>query len=386
MTGQADDVSGAVPSPTAPSRTMAAAAVVAAWAVLGLLSSFDSYLLGLVEGTPRGFGSALVRQMPRWLLWAALTPVVLWLGRRVPFRRRRWWIPVGFHAAAGTGIALVHLALTFLLLLPQMPDLAPGQDPWRLFALFLASQLHFGLLGYGTILGVGFAVEYHRRLLARDVREAHLEAQLVQSRLRALQNRLHPHFLFNTLHTASVLIDDRPKDARRVLSRLGDVLRNLLERTDVREIPLAHEIELLKPYLEVQEIRFHDRLSVDLDVPAEVASVRVPSFLLQPLVENAVAHGIGSRAGTGRVEIRARRRNDALEIRVANTHVGRPPPPPEKWTSGIGLSTTRERLDRRYGGDADLELAVDGELTTATVSLPWRPREQAKSERSAAVG
>jgi signal transduction histidine kinase len=377
MTAQSSDV---------PSRAVTAAAVVAAWAALGLLSTLDSYLLNLFEGSPDAIGSVLARQMPRWLLWALLTPPVLWLGRHVPFERRPRWVPILFHAAAGTTIAILHLALTFVFLLPWLPQFAPGQEPARMFGLFITSQLHFGLLGYGTILGAGFAVEYHRRLVARGVREARLEAQLVQARLQALQTRLHPHFLFNTLHAASVLIDERPKDARRVLSRLGDLLRDLLERTDVREILLADELDLLRPYIEIQEIRFHDRLTVELDVAVEVMPARVPSFLLQPLVENAVDHGIGARAGAGRVEISARRRDgsrpgESLEIRIANTHPDRPPPAPDSWKPGIGLSATRERLEKLYGDRAGLEIAVAGGLTTVSVRLPWI----ASSEREGVV-
>lgn len=373
------------PSTEPPARFATALAVVAAWGALGLLSTVDSYLLSVVEGSPRPFGSVLVRQMPRWLLWAALTPAVLWLGRRVPFRRRRWWVFAGFHAAAGTAVALLHLALTFTLLLPSMSDLAPGTSSWRLFALFLTSQLHFGLLGYGTILGAGFAVDYHRRLVARDVREARLEGQLVEARLQALQIRLHPHFLFNTLHAASVLIDERPRDARRVLSRLGDLLRDLLERTDVHSIPMEEELELLRPYLEVQQIRFHDRLVVDLDVSPEAREALVPSFLLQPLVENAIDHGIGARAGSGRVEISARCRERELEILIANTHTGPPPAPPESWRSGVGLSTTRERLERMYGREAGLDAQVDDSRTTVTVRLPLEAAE-AESRREVADG
>lgn len=354
----------------------AVAVVAAAWGGLGLLASLGSYVLSFVDRPVVSPGVALARQMPRWLIWALLTPLVLWLGRKVPFDARPRWFAIAFHAVAGTGVAVVQTLATagsFLLLMPGIADQF-GVGSYLL--AFLGSQVHFAVLGYGAIVGAGFAVDYHRRLRARELAAARLETELVSAQLRALQTRVHPHFLFNALHALGVLIEENPVAARRIVSHLGDLLRRVLDRTEAQEIPLADELELLDPYLEIERLRFQDRLTVAVDVQDDARSALVPVFILQPIVENAVRHGIERHAGEGRLDVRAVVQEDRLVIEVDNAAGNRDTTPPGAWREGIGLSTTRERLRMLYGRRHEVHIETRDGRTRVALRIPLR-RESA---------
>ncbi len=216
---------------------------------------------------------------------------------------------------------------------------------------YSGTRFQMGVLLYGAILGLGRGLDAWRRLGEREAQAERLEAQATAARLEALASRLHPHFLFNALHTVGALIDEEPARARHLLAELGDLLRDVLAEPAATEVPLDEELRLLHRYLAIEEARFADRLRVELDPPGVLADVPVPRLLLQPLVENALRHGIAPRAAGGTVRLGFSTDGGQLVITVANdgTAVRQP------IREGVGLGTTRERLATRYGGRASLD-------------------------------
>jgi LytS/YehU family sensor histidine kinase len=236
------------------------------------------------------------------------------------------------------------------------------------------------VLTYWAIIGGYHALEYHSRFRASEVnaarlaaRAARLEASMTEARLNALRMELHPHFLFNTLNAISGLVRRREIDAAvRMLARLGELLRVTLERGSVQQVPLERELSFLRLYLEIERIRFHDRLEVDFEVDPDALDALVPTLILQPLVENAVRHGVARLTGPGRVGVHAAREDGKLVLQVADTGAGFPAGN-GGTRLGVGLSNTRARLEQLYGADAALTLGnapAGGALVTVT--LPFR--------------
>jgi LytS/YehU family sensor histidine kinase len=243
----------------------------------------------------------------------------------------------------------------------------------------LTSQLHISVLIYGTILGVGYAFNYYVKFREREARASQLEAQLAQAQLHALKMQLHPHFLFNTLNGISGLVrDGSNKAAVRMIAGLSDLLRHTLDTEAQQEVPLRRELEFLELYLDIQQMRFPDRLRVRMEVAPETLDAQVPNLILQPLVENAVRHGIAPRAAPGTVGISARRDDSLLEIKVYDDGPGLRPNTRTGEGGGIGLANTRARLAQLYGTGHrfDVRDRPEGGVE-ATLVVPFRlSREQ----------
>jgi LytS/YehU family sensor histidine kinase len=264
---------------------------------------------------------------------------------------------------------------------------------WRepIFSFRFAQNLHQRLIGrlpidvifYWTIVGVGYAFEYYRRFREQqlqaaglELRATRLETQLARAQLQALKMQLHPHFLFNTLHAISALMDDDIKGARRMIARLSELLRLTLEGAGRQEVSLRQELDALERYLEIEQIRFQDRLKVHLAVEPETLDASVPNLVLQPIVENAVRHGIAPRSSAGRIEIRAERRDGMIELQVIDDGPGLHPYGegcPDEFREGIGLANTRARLRRLYGDEHCIEIrnADEGGLVVK-LAIPFR--------------
>ncbi|MFI5232901.1 MAG: sensor histidine kinase [Gemmatimonadales bacterium] len=224
------------------------------------------------------------------------------------------------------------------------------------------------LFDFAAITGVAHALRYYREVRDRERAAAELKAQLVQARLDVLRGQLHPHFLFNGLNAAATLMHEDVNAADRMLTELGDLLRTSLERSQA-EITLGEELDLASRYLAIMQHRFSDRLRVRSSVDDSVRGALVPTLLMQPLLENALEHGIARRPGVGIVEIAARRENGALLVSVTDDGPG----PPDSLSSGIGLSNTRARLEQLYGSGAALVLeSADGIGARAIVRIPYR--------------
>lgn len=244
------------------------------------------------------------------------------------------------------------------------------------FGRSLARLWYIDLAIFIGIVGVAQSVIYSRKLREKDLEAAELRRQLVEAQLAALRAQLQPHFLFNTLHTIGVFTRKDPEAANRILALVGDLLRRSLETVRTQEISLREELEFLKPYIEIQRTRFQDRLSIYVQVEEDTLDCRVPSLVLQPLVENAVRHGVEARAGEGVIHIRGRRDGPDLVLEVEDDGVGLPvgagggPPMRE----GMGLGNTRERLSRLYGSRGELKLEPAPEAgVLASVRMPFLP-------------
>lgn len=355
-----------------PARRFRFVVMPAAWVVFGVLTTIQGYVFSAVEGEPVTLGIAALRQLPVWPTWALFTPFILWLGERVPIARARWRGQVLFHLMSGLVVAAAHSFLAIALYGVMFADTFQNQRLSEMFVSFLAARVHFSVFTYWAVLGTGYAFSYYQELRRRQLSASRLEAELARAQLQALQMQLHPHFLFNTLHAVSVLVEENPSAAKRMITGLGDLLRLTMETSGVQEVTLREELDFLRLYLEIEQIRFHDRLSVQFDIPDEALDVRVPVFILQPVVENAIKHGIAQRAGAGSIAIGASRDDGRLTLWVWNDGGAPSRSSAALWRDGVGLGTTRARLDHMYGHDGSIDIRSDAHAVRVEVTLPWQ--------------
>ena len=318
---------------------------VGGWTLVGLLFGSQAVLYSLYSGRPRVV-LPLASALADWYSWAVLAPAILAVGRRFPLVRPGWWwrsFPVLF--LAGLVFTAVKIALRTGLghLVPNLPTMP--------FNIVVLAQFHIQVATFWVILGIGAAFEYYGKYRERELRASQLESRLAQSQLEVLRTQLQPHFLFNTLHTISAFMQEGEiENADRMISRLSDLLRLALESGGVQEVPLRQEMDFLRRYLEIQQIRFQDQLRVTLDVPDELLDAFVPSLILQPLVENAIKHGVTPRAEGGEVRVEVARDDGRLRVAVRDDgpglsrEIGR-----VSSGSGVGLANTRARLEQLYG-------------------------------------
>jgi LytS/YehU family sensor histidine kinase len=326
----------------------------------------------------------LSETLTAWLIcayiWLALTPLVLYLARRFPLERGRWLGNSLTHLASSAVFAALQLGV--YVLIASWVGLEIGKLPFlEAFRNQFISEFHFDVLTYWAIIGLSHAADYYRKARERELRASQLETRLAQAQLDALRMQLHPHFLFNTLNSISVLMAEDVKAARRMLIRLSDLLRASLENEGAHEVSLKEELEFLKNYLEIEQTRFQDRLTVRLDVDPAALAARVPNLILQPLVENAIRHGVAPRASAGLVEIRARRQNGMVQLQVRDNGAGLASASPEQLSDGIGLSNTRARLEQLYGASHQFEMTnADGGGFVVTLSIPFRNRADSSGD------
>jgi signal transduction histidine kinase len=297
-------------------------------------------------------------QLAIWLAWVALAPVALWLRRRWPIERGTLKRALPVHSAAVVLLCAVHSCMVLLTmwLIMQAGQPLPEQQLTGLLAYWWVRDLPFCALFYGLVLGIGSASDYYRQFRERQLRTSQLEAQLAQAQLQMLKMQLHPHFLFNTLNGITGLVRDHDNAAAvQMLVGLSDLLRQTLDNAGKQEVRLCEELEWLELYLKLQQIRFSDRLQVSVDAAPETLEALAPNLITQPLVENAIRHGLAPRAAPGSVSLSARRVNGRLELRVCDDGVGLP----EGWRmasgKGVGLLNTEARLRQLYGADFTLE-------------------------------
>lgn len=337
------------------------------WTLLALSYTASNGISEISEGHAAAWLRLAVWNLSNFYLWMALTPLVAWLGRLGAADWRRFWT---LHLPCSLALALVQsvamLAIFWWLC-------GPGHMPVTTFTDYLRVEFvyrfHLGWLTYWILLAALRGLETRRRLRDERLRSAELETQLVQSQLQTLRMQLQPHFLFNTLNAISALALSDPMQARLMIARLSDFLRLTLEERHAQQVPLARELQLLDCYLGVQQVRFQDRLTVRMDVAADTARAAVPAMILQPLVENALRHGLLDKPGPGILHIATRRDGDELQLRVDDDGLGLPQPAPSE---GLGLGTTRARLRALFGEAARLELSrrpAGG--TRAELRLPY---------------
>jgi signal transduction histidine kinase len=342
------------------------------------------YLSSSLFGRSVTWRQAITYSLGDWYVWALLSVPITWFARRYHLERHNWHRRLVIHLAAGAVVSLTYTALRSLVGLWQ---LSASGDPMLFSAAFkplLVKIWHFNLLIYWVIVAVSQAFDYYRRYRERELHASQLEKHLVQAKLQALQMQLNPHFLFNTLHSISSLMHKDVEAADRMIMRLSDLLRAALDSADTQEVTLRKELELLQLYLGIEQIRFGERLTVKLDVAPEALEAQVPNFILQPLVENAIRHGIEPRARPGRIELNARRQANVLSLEVCDNGKGIQTAKPAR--EGVGLSNTRARLRELYGEAHQFELGPqpDGGLRVA-MTIPYHteigPDENSNSNR-----
>jgi signal transduction histidine kinase len=361
-------------------------AILAFWTCFGLLESAKAYVSTRLRGSPSTWAHALAGNMPWWFMWALLTPAVFALARRYRLDRRPAGGAIAVHAVASAGSALVHIipvgALYFFTHARFNPDGPPLPTMLR---NFVDGYGLLDMLTYWAIVGGYYALEFHRRMRATELEASRLQLQAAElrgltqeARLHALRMELNPHFLFNALNAISGLVRRSDRDtAVAMLARLGDLLRVTLRRDTAEVVTLERELECLDLYLQIERVRFSDRLHIDIDVPDPLRDALVPTLILQPLVENAVRHGIAPTPGPGTIRIQARPAGDQLRIAIADTGPGWNGDQPRG--EGLGLSNTRARLVQLYGDAASLLAgAAHGGGTIVTLILPYRAAEPAR--------
>ncbi len=325
------------------------------WAIPGIIGGLSLRLLTVgAEKTPEiGLGRALVWQLLAWIPWAVWTALAIWLVRRLPFTRKRWPVALLFHVIACVAVGSIQILSVVFLDRFFWP--VPMESPVGVHirdAFFRLAD--FFVVIYMAVVATGLGVDYFRRYREQQVAAERLRTEMVQAQLLALRSQLNPHFLFNALNSVISLMDRDVPAAQRMVARLGDLLRLSLNATET-EVSLERELALVKQYLEIERIRFGDRLTITVDVPRELLELPVPNLVLQPLVENAIVHGVGPRPGPGRVTVQAHQMGDTLLLRVlddglglngADSNVG----------FGIGVGNTRARLAAIYGAGASLTL------------------------------
>ena len=297
----------------------------------------------------------VIREVPVWYIWLAMSPGIFALGRRFPLLGRRWFPNALVHLVASAVFVMIGITIFFVVIWPLFRVDRPGvgffEAVWRSYR----SRFAVFMIVYFAILTLHQALDHYREAQRKSLREAHLETMLERSRRDLLRMQLHPHFLFNTLHAVSALMERDTTAARRMITRLSDLLRLSLENDAQHEVTLEEEMEFLDKYLEIQRIRFGDRLSVDYRIDDEARNILVPRLLLQPLAENAITHGLSRMEGPGTLTVEAVRNNGRLVIRVLDDGPGVPDGGPKR--EGVGLGNTRQRLEHLYGDDQRLTLA-----------------------------
>jgi two-component system LytT family sensor kinase len=350
------------------------------WTFMALLTSANSLIDPRARGlTPISPSAPVALAFIEAYVWAVITPLVFWLANRFQLERAQWLpraallfvVGMAFSIAVDVLIGMLRFEVFYV----ATGRLAELGAVWRLTHLWFINEF----IVFIAILAGGIARDYFLRYRARreeairfQAQAAQLQAQLSDARLAALRTQLNPHFLFNTLHAVSALVERDPKGVRRMIARLSELLRTTLDGADEQEVPLEEELTFVQRYLEIMQIRFQGRLVVHSHIDEDVQDALVPNLILQPLVENAIKHGVTKITEAGRIEIEAERAGDSLVLRVRDNG-----PPLEEQElradEGIGLRNTRARLSQLYGAAQGLVLrtARDGGVI-AEVTIPFR--------------
>lgn len=353
-------------------RSVSLGLIWGAWTIVAIFFTGQVYMMYYSEKRIP-LGRAFFVQSTACYLWALATPLVLWLARSFRIDRRNWPRKVLAHALMSIALSTFLISFHFVIYMYFLGH-ASEITPFRAFQ-YVFYNLDRWLLTYWLIVLMSHAFNYYNSYRKGELKASQLRTQLVQSQLEALKMQVHPHFLFNTLHSISALLSKDTEAARRMITRLGDFLRLTLENAGTQEVTLQQEMEFLNGYLEIERIRFQDRLTTHVKVDPRVLDVRVPNLILQPIVENAMRHAIATHSSAGRIEIVAAPRNGVLRIQIKDngpglsadqslaSYVGK----------GLGLANTKARLERMYGSKHRFELTNDpvGGLLV-TLEIPRR--------------
>ncbi|HTF42566.1 MAG TPA: histidine kinase [Terriglobales bacterium] len=348
--------------------------IASIWSGLALFDATQTVLVMRAEGMHHAWVKLFVTTALSWLPWALATTLVLRLGRRFPPVQLRPLLTWPAHLAACAAIGLIFAAWTAWLDVLLNPY--ANSSASRAFAAIWLDRFYNGLLAflvlYAAILTIGFVLDSRDRMAFQQTETARLNEQLAKAQLDALRRQIEPHFLFNTLNAVSGLVRERSNDAAvNMIAELSSFLRRVLDDSTRQQVPLGEEMEFAQKYLDIQKVRFAERLQLSVDVPRELYPAQVPSLILQPMVENAVKHGIAKRTQGGAIRIAASHSNGMLTVSVCNDG----PSLPADWemvATGIGIANVRTRLQSLYGDAFELSMRnQDAGGVVVSVSLPF---------------
>ncbi len=358
-------------------RRQSALIIFGGWTLFGVFFSLQSYLNSIYFGRPVDFIYPFFAWTSCGYLWALLTPLILRLGRRFPIEKGALLKSITIHLLFASFLSLLQIGMYVFVRQWLIGDSSKPFSPLLSFQNFIVAEFHINLLLYFTVLGLQQAFDYYRRYREREQRAAQLEleaaqleTQLARAQIDALKMQLQPHFLFNTLNTISVLMEEDTAAANRMLMRLSELLRVTLKSASTNEISLRQELDFLRSYLEIEQTRFQDRLKIKIEAPTETLDARVPNLILQPLVENAIRHAVAPRAEETRVEIFAERQNGhlLLVVRDDGDGIGKN----DSKSGGIGLANTRARLEKLYGAAQTFEISQPEESgLQISITIPF---------------
>jgi two-component system LytT family sensor kinase len=345
------------------------------WTSVGAYFGSQFYVMMQGEKNPVPWSRAFTVNLVHYHLWGLVSLIILALLKRYPIEPARWWRALALHLPAS--LLLTVLELTAAELILGKLGIGSSQNLGYRLRLNFKLNFHGAYPTYWAVLAVASVRDYYLKYRARELQSSQLEAQLSAAQLQALKMQLHPHFLFNTLNGIAALMHQDVEAADRMLARLSELLRIALDSAEQQEVALRQEMDFLDRYLEIQKMRFRDRLTVKLELDPETLDAMVPNLILQPLVENAIRHGIEPRSAPGEVVIRASRAGDRLELQVSDDGPGMPA---NGAGQGVGLANTRARLQQLYGAAHQLTFSNGpaGGLVIV-LSLPFRLRGAEKS-------
>lgn len=349
------------------------AALVAGWLFLGLMLSLEVYFNARADMQMAriDFVEVAIPQFGRAAMWAAMAPLILQMRTKLPLHRGHWFGGVAFHV----GMSFVVMATYYLgRMFAYRTFFEPSEtDFWRAARDNFYGRNLIDMAYYWGVLAFGYSLEIYQRYKTEELKAAQLEARLVETELKALREQLRPHFLFNTMNTIAVLVREGKNDeAVNLIARLSSLLRMSLDATHVPEVTLRQEMEFLERYIEIQQARFSDRLAVGIAIEPAAMEARIPNLLLQPLVENAILHGVAQKSGPGRVDVSGCVRDGRLHLEVRDDGPGLGNGP-KRAKEGIGLTNTRERIAKIYGAAGQLSLRSEsGRGVTVQIVLPCR--------------
>ena len=350
------------------------AIIWAIWTFIGLVFTLQFYFAAYRSARAMPFIDAVSMQMIWAYVFALGTPLILWIVSRMPLDRDSWIRIALLHVPISIVLSVVLTALGRVLIWLRWDWQSGKPLTFESIVRFVLLNFTEAMAIYMLIALIVYAFSYYRRFREGQVRTLQLEAQLSQAQLHALKMQLHPHFLFNTLHSISSLLNKDPEVARKMITRLGDFLRLTLENSGAQEVTLRQEMDFLGCYLEIERIRFQDRLITHLDVAQQTLDAKVPNLILQPIVENAIRHAIAPRSTPGRIEIEAKQRNGTLRIQVRDNGPGLSQHRTYEnvFKKGLGLANTETRLAQLYGRAHSFNLSNNPEGgLIVTLEIPF---------------
>lgn len=351
--------------------------VIGILTILALLSASQTALMRSLRDRPGNFWIMARYEMIIWQVWGVFVPFIFLVSKKYPLEHRVMWGNLLLHILISAAVVLLYFTIYI------MYDRAffsfythPEWSFWKCMLVYIASKFHWNFITYWGILGVMNTFEYQRKFKERELKAIQLESQLFQAQLQALKMQLHPHFLFNTLHTiASMVRQEEKKEAVKMLTGLSELLRMALEQGQKQEITLKEEMDFVNTYLAIEQVRFNDRLVLDIRIATDVLDLLVPNLLLQPLVENAVKHGLTKKLSAKVLKIQAQQKEGQLHIYVFNEG----PPLPIDWRmqnqAGVGIQNTCKRLQQLYPEQHQfsLENHENGVLANICIPLQIKP-------------